>query len=57
MSRRLRNIKPRKVNRGAFEEQKQREEKKLETQRALLFILPLVMVAVLLVGIFFGYKF
>ena len=57
MSRRLRNIKPRKVNRGAFEEQKQREEKKLETQRALLFILPLLMIAVLLVGIFFGYKF
>lgn len=57
MSRRLRNIKPGKVNRGAFEEQKLREEKKLETQRALLFILPLVMIAVLLVGIFFGYKF
>lgn len=29
----------------------------METQRALLFILPLIMIAVLAVGIFFGYKF
>ena len=28
----------------------------MQTQRALLFILPVIMVAVLLVGIFFGYK-
>ena len=57
MSRKLRNLKPRKVNRGAFEEQKLREENKTQNQRALLFILPLVMLAVLAVGIFFGYKF
>ena len=57
MSRKLRNIKPRKVNRGAFEEQNQREEKKAQNQRALLIILPLVMLAVLAIGIFFGYKF
>lgn len=57
MSRKLRNIKPKKVKRGAFEEQQLREENKAETQRALLFILPLVMIAVLAVGIFFGYKF
>ena len=57
MSRKLRNMKPRKVNRGAFEEQKAREENKTQNQRALLFILPLVMIAILLVGIFFGYKF
>ncbi len=57
MSRRLRNIKPRKVNRGAFEEQKHREESKSETQRALLVILPIIMIALLLVGIFFGYKY
>lgn len=57
MSRKLRNIKPRKVNRGAFEEQKLREENKTQNQRALLFILPLVMLAILAVGIFFGYKF
>ena len=50
-------MKPRKVNRGAFEEQKLREENKTQNQRALLFILPLVMLAVLAVGIFFGYKF
>ena len=57
MSRRLRNIKPKKVDRGAFEEQRQREDNKLETQRALLYILPLIMLAVLAVGVFFGYKF
>lgn len=34
-----------------------REEKRTQNQRALLFILPLVMLAVLAVGIFFGYKF
>lgn len=50
-------MKPRKVNRGAFEEQKLREENKTQNQRALLFILPLVMIAILAVGIFFGYKF
>lgn len=57
MSKTLRNLKPRKVNRGVFEEQQKREENKLQNQRALLFILPLVMLAVLVVGIFFGYKF
>ena len=57
MSRKLRNIKPRKVNRGAFEEQKQREENAVQNQRALLFILPLVMLAILAVGVFFGFKF
>ena len=57
VSRKLRGMKPRKVNRGAFEERKQREENQYETQRALMFILPLLMLAVLAVGIFFGYKF
>ena len=56
MKRRRRKLKPYKLNRGSFEEQKLREDKKLETQRALLFILPIVMLAVLAVGIFFGYK-
>lgn len=54
---RKRQIKPYKISRGAFEEQKLREENRAETQRALLYILPLVMLAVLAVGIFFGYKF
>ena len=45
------------MNRGLFEEQQQREENKAQNQRALLFILPLVMLAVLAVGVFFGYKF
>ncbi len=57
MSRKLRNIKPKKVNRGAFEERKLREENQYQTQKALMFILPLVMLAILAVGIFFGYKF
>ncbi len=57
MSRKLRDLKPKRIDRGAFEEQKLREENKAETQRALLYILPLVMLAVLAVGIFFGYKF
>ncbi len=56
MKRRKRKLKPYKINRGSFEEQKLREDKKTETQRALLFILPVVMLAVLAVGIFFGYK-
>lgn len=56
MNRRRRKIKPYKVSRGTFEEQKLKEDKKTETQRALLFILPIVMLAVLAVGIFFGYK-
>ena len=51
-----RKIKPYKISRGSFEEQKLKEDKKTETQRALLFILPVVMLAVLAVGIFFGYK-
>lgn len=53
---RRRKIKPYKVSRGTFEEQKLKEDKKTETQRALLFILPVLMLAVLTVGIFFGYK-
>ncbi len=56
MKHRRRKIKPYKVNRGSFEEQKLREDKKTETQRALLIILPILMLAVLAVGIFFGYK-
>ena len=45
------------MNRGVLEEQQAREENKVQNQRALLYILPLVMLAVLAVGIFFGYKF
>lgn len=56
MKRRNTKLKPYKVSRGSFEEQKLREDKKAETQRALLFILPVLMIAVLIVGIFFGYK-
>lgn len=56
MKRHRKKLKPYKLNYGSFEEQKLKEEKRTETQRALLFILPVVMLAVLAVGIFFGYK-
>ena len=56
LTRNRKKLKPYKINRGTFEEQKLREDKKTETQRALLFILPVLMLAVLAVGIFFGYK-
>ena len=49
-------LKPYKISRGSFEEQQFREDKKMQNQRALLIILPVLMVAVLLVGVFFGYK-
>ena len=45
------------MNRGVLEKQQEREENKVQNQRALLYILPLIMLAVLIVGIFFGYKF
>ena len=57
MSRNQRNFKLGKVNRGVLEEQQAREENKVQNLRALLYILPLIMLAVLAVGIFFGYKF
>ena len=48
-------LKPYKISRGSFEEQQLREDNHMQTQRALLIILPVVMVAILLVGIYFGY--
>lgn len=48
-------LKPYKISRGSFEEQQLREDNHMQTQRALLIILPIVMVAVLAVGIYFGY--
>ena len=50
------NKKHYKVPRGQFEEEQIREEKHDQNLKALLIILPIVMVAVLLVGLFFGYK-
>ena len=49
-------LKPYKISRGSFEEQQLREDKHLQTLRALMIILPIVMAAVLVVGIFFAYK-
>ena len=53
---RRRKLKPYKISRGSLEEQQLREDNHMQTQRALLFILPVLMVAVLAVGLFFGYK-
>lgn len=54
--RKRKKLKPYKISRGSFEQQQLREDKHLQTQKALLIILPIVMAAVLAVGIFFGYK-
>ena len=45
-----------KVSRGKLEQQRLHEDNVFETQRALLFILPVLMVAVLAVGLYFGYQ-
>lgn len=44
-----------KVARGRLEEDRRRSEDAFEYQRVMLFVLPLMMVAVLVVGIYFGY--
>lgn len=45
-----------KIPRGQLEQQRLHEDNVLETQRALMFILPILMVAVLAVGLYFGYQ-
>ncbi|MBR2714856.1 MAG: M15 family metallopeptidase [Ruminococcus sp.] len=44
-----------KVTRGRLEEDRRKSEDRYEYQRVMLFILPLLMVAVLAVGVYFGY--
>lgn len=44
-----------KVTRGRLEEERRKEQESFEYQRVLLFMLPIIMVAVLVVGIYFGY--
>lgn len=50
------NKKHYKIPRGQFEEEQLREERHDQNLKAILIILPIVMAAVLLVGLFFGYK-
>ncbi|MBQ3417346.1 MAG: M15 family metallopeptidase [Ruminococcus sp.] len=50
------NKKHYKVPRGQFEEEQLREERHDQNLKAIMIILPIVMTAVLLVGLFFGYK-
>lgn len=45
-----------KITRGALEEEARREANRMSNQKILLIVLPIIMVAVILVGIFFGYK-
>lgn len=45
-----------KVSRGRLEEDRRKEADAIAYQRVMLFLLPLIMVAVLVIGIFFGYK-
>lgn len=44
-----------KIARGRLEEDRRKSEDAFAYQRVMLFILPLVMIAVLIVGIYFGY--
>lgn len=44
-----------KVARGRLEEERKRNEDKFEYQRVMLIMLPIIMVAVLIIGIYFGY--
>ena len=44
-----------KIARGRLEEDRRKSEDVFEYQRVMLFVLPLLMVAVLVVGVYFGY--
>ena len=44
-----------KVHRSRLEEDRRKSEDRFEYQRVMLFILPLMMIAVLIVGVYFGY--
>ena len=44
------------VKRGLLEDDKRRQENKISNQKIALILLPILMVFVLIVGIFFGYK-
>lgn len=44
-----------KIARGRLEEERRKSEDRFEYQRVMLFVLPLIMVAVLVIGTYFGY--
>lgn len=44
-----------KVQRSRLEEDRRKSEDRFEYQRVMLFILPLMMIAVLIIGVYFGY--
>lgn len=44
-----------KVTRGRLEEDRRRSEDTFEYQRVMLFMLPLIMIVVLVIGVYFGY--
>lgn len=45
-----------KVSRGSLEAEQRKLEKKQSNQKIALIVLPIIMVAVLLIGVYFGYK-
>ncbi len=51
----MRKTKKYKIVRGSLEEEREQEERKLYNARAILFVLPIIMIAVLVLGIYFGY--
>ncbi len=44
-----------KISRGRLEEDRRKSEDKFEYQRVMLVMLPIIMVAVLVIGVYFGY--
>ncbi len=44
-----------KITRGRLEEDRRKSDDKFEYQKVMLFILPLLMISVLIVGVYFGY--
>ncbi len=44
-----------KITRGRLEEDRRKNEERFEYQKVMLFILPLLMISVLIVGVYFGY--
>ena len=44
-----------KIVRGSLEEEREQEERKFYNARAWLFVLPIIMIAVLVLGVYFGY--
>ena len=51
----MKKTKKYKIERGSLEEEREQEERKLYNAKAFLFLLPIIMIAVLVLGAYFGY--